>query len=55
VTTCMGLIVAIPVMAAFVFFRNRIDALVSEVEAVVAQMTARLKTLGHRPDRPAES
>lgn len=48
VTTCMGLIVAIPTMTAFALFRNRIDALVGEAEAVVAQLTARFKRLENR-------
>lgn len=46
VTTVEGLVVAIPVMSAFVLLRNRIDALVGEAETVVAQITARLKHLG---------
>jgi len=43
ITTCMGLIIAIPTMTAFVLLRNRIDALVGEAEAVVAQLTSPLR------------
>ncbi|KPJ74638.1 MAG: hypothetical protein AMS14_05165 [Planctomycetes bacterium DG_20] len=52
VTTCMGLIVAIPTMTAFVLLRNRIDALVGEAEAVVAQLTSPFRRLSRRPARP---
>ena len=51
VTTCMGLIVAIPTMTAFVLLRSRIDALVAEAEAVVAQLTAPLRRKPRRTTR----
>ena len=38
VTTCMGLIVAIPVMFFVAFFRNRIDSYVAEAETVVEKL-----------------
>ncbi len=40
VTTLMGLTLAIPSMAAFTYFRNRIDALVSEIALTIADLAA---------------
>ena len=44
VTTVMGLSLAIPSLAAFTYFRNRIDALVVEVAATVEQLTIPLES-----------
>ncbi len=43
VTTVEGLIVAIPSLAAFAVFRNRVDQLVAEVAYVVQHVSAPLK------------
>jgi len=43
VTTVEGLIVAIPSLAAYAFFRNRVDELMAEVAATVQKMFAPLK------------
>ncbi|MEC9372837.1 MAG: MotA/TolQ/ExbB proton channel family protein [Planctomycetota bacterium] len=42
VTTLMGLTLAIPCMAAFTFFRNRIDALATSVAAIIEELTTHL-------------
>jgi len=42
VTTLMGLVVAIPTMVAFSFFRNKIDSLVAEAGSRVEQIMAPL-------------
>jgi biopolymer transport protein ExbB len=42
VTTLMGLVVAIPAMVAFSFFRNKIDSLVAEAGSRVEQIMAPL-------------
>lgn len=44
VTTVMGLSLAIPALAAFTFFRNRIDALVVEAAGIVERLTLPLET-----------
>lgn len=43
VTTCMGLIVAIPTMFFVSFFRNRIDGFVAEMESVVEKVMGRFR------------
>jgi len=43
VTTCLGLIVAIPTMFAVAFFRNRIDSFVAEAESVVEKVMGRFR------------
>ncbi|MDA0836210.1 MAG: MotA/TolQ/ExbB proton channel family protein [Planctomycetota bacterium] len=43
VTTCMGLIVAIPTFCIVSFFRNKLDGLVGEAEATVEHMMSRFK------------
>lgn len=43
VTTVEGLIVAIPSLAAYAFFRNRVDELMAEVAGTVQKMFAPLK------------
>lgn len=43
VTTCMGLVVAIPTMFFVSFFRNRIDGYVAEAEVVVEKLTGRFR------------
>lgn len=42
-TTCLGLIVAIPTMFFVTFFKNKIDSYVAEVEPVVDKMMSRFK------------
>ncbi len=42
VTTLMGLSLAIPATAAFTFFRNRIDALSSELGSSIEELVSRL-------------
>ena len=46
VTTCMGLIVAIPTMCAVSYFRNKIDSLVTEAEAAVEGLMGRFRHAG---------
>jgi biopolymer transport protein ExbB len=54
VTTVEGLIVAIPSLAAFAVFRNRVDHLVAEVAYVAQHVFAPLKrNRGSRPARVA--
>lgn len=43
VTTCLGLVVAIPTMFFVSFFRNRIDAYVAEAEASVERLMGRFR------------
>ena len=43
VTTCMGLVVAIPTMFFVSFFRNRIDGYVAEAETVVEKLMGRFR------------
>lgn len=43
VTTCLGLIVAIPTMFFVAFFRRRIDSLVAEAETVVEKLMGRFR------------
>ncbi|TVQ30587.1 MAG: MotA/TolQ/ExbB proton channel family protein [Phycisphaeraceae bacterium] len=43
VTTLMGLTLAIPCMAAFTYFRNRIDSLASSIAQQVDEMAAHLE------------
>jgi biopolymer transport protein ExbB len=49
VTTCMGLIVAIPTMFFASLFRNRIDGCVSETEAACERLTSGFRTGGPTP------
>jgi biopolymer transport protein ExbB len=53
VTTVEGLIVAIPSLAAFAVFRNRVDHLVAEVTYTVQHAVAPMKRLRIKPPRPA--
>lgn len=46
VTTLMGLILAIPCVALFTFFRNRIDSLGSEAAMEIERLTLHLETAG---------
>lgn len=46
VTTCMGLIVAIPTMFFASLFRNRIDSCVAETEAACERLTSGFRTGG---------
>jgi len=43
VTTCLGLIVAIPTMFFVAFFRNRIDSYVAEAETIVEKLMGHLR------------
>jgi biopolymer transport protein ExbB len=43
VTTCLGLVVAIPTMFFVSFFRNRIDSYVAEAETVVEKLMGRFR------------
>lgn len=43
VTTCMGLIVAIPTMFFATFFRNRIDSFIAEAETIVEKLMGRFR------------
>lgn len=43
VTTCLGLIVAIPTMFFVAFFRNRIDNTISEAEVIVEKLMGRFR------------
>ena len=54
VTTVEGLIVAIPSLAAFAFFRNRVDQLVAEVSYVAQHVFAPLKR-ARAGGQPAQS
>ena len=60
VTTLMGLILAIPCLALFTFFRNRIDAVGSEAALEIERLTLHLESapqigssLGSAPGVPA--
>jgi biopolymer transport protein ExbB len=46
VTTLLGLIVAIPCMALFTYFRNRIDALASEAGGEIERLLLHLEAVG---------
>ncbi len=43
VTTCMGLIVAIPTMFFATYFRNRIDSFIAEAETIVDKLMGRFR------------
>ncbi|NNF41492.1 MAG: MotA/TolQ/ExbB proton channel family protein, partial [Phycisphaerales bacterium] len=49
VTTLMGLILAIPCIALFTFFRNRIDAIGSEAAMEIERLVLYLETAGPTP------
>jgi len=61
VTTLFGLVVAVPAIAAFAFFRNRIDELVAQTSLLAEQifadykraLAARRRALRHKPRRAA--
>ncbi|MFG0329319.1 MAG: MotA/TolQ/ExbB proton channel family protein [Phycisphaerales bacterium] len=55
VTTLMGLMLAIPTMAAFTFLRNRIDAYAAEAAHEIEEMTVPLEPApgSAAPNRPA--
>jgi hypothetical protein len=48
----MGLILAIPCIALFTFFRNRIDALGAEAAMEIERLTLHLESVS-APTRPA--
>ena len=52
VTTILGLIVAIPSLAAFAFFRNRVDELAAEVAYAALHAVAPLKRVRPAAPRP---
>jgi biopolymer transport protein ExbB len=43
VTTCEGLIVAIPVLAVYFYFRNRVNRLLTDTNSVAEELTERFK------------
>lgn len=43
VTTCMGLIVAIPTMFFATYFRNRIDSFIAEAETIVDKLVGKFR------------
>lgn len=49
VTTLMGLILAIPCIALFTYFRNRIDAIASETGMVIERLILYLESPGSGP------
>ena len=55
VTTIMGLSLAIPTQAVVTFFRNRIDALASDVGVVVDALASHLERGGGAQSAPAPS
>ncbi|MHC5027684.1 MAG: MotA/TolQ/ExbB proton channel family protein, partial [Planctomycetota bacterium] len=59
VTTLMGLILAIPCVSLFTFFRNRIDALGAEVSQDIERPTLHLESVATQPraagGRPASA
>jgi biopolymer transport protein ExbB len=46
IATAAGLLVGIPAMAAYAFFRGRVHALISDLEAASTQLLALLSTVG---------
>ncbi|HWB20850.1 MAG TPA: MotA/TolQ/ExbB proton channel family protein [Phycisphaerales bacterium] len=52
VTTLLGLCVAIPAVVLFSFFRNRIDALASEVAQEIERVVIHLESTGGAPSAP---
>jgi len=55
VTTLLGLIVAIPCMALFTFFRNRIDALAGEAGMEIERLLLHLESVGGAVKSPADA
>ncbi len=53
VTTLMGLVLAIPCMAAFTYFRNRIDALAGDIAEIVDELATHLDEGSSRPQQQA--
>jgi biopolymer transport protein ExbB len=45
VTTCLGLIVAVPVLVAYAVFRNRVNTLMHEVGAAASEVIGRFKNV----------
>jgi biopolymer transport protein ExbB len=46
IATATGLLVGIPAMAAYAYFRGRVHALISELEAASTQLLALLSSVG---------
>jgi biopolymer transport protein ExbB len=53
VTTLLGLVLAIPCIALFTFFRNRIDALSSEAGSEIERLALHLEAAGPAGARPS--
>ncbi len=49
ITTVLGLVVAIPCMAAYTYFRNRIDAVSGDIAGVVEELAAHLEETAEPP------
>lgn len=52
ITTAAGLVIGIPAMAAYSFFRGRLQKLISELEAASTLLIAQLDSSMERPPRP---
>jgi len=51
VTTAAGLLIGIPAMAAYSFFRGRVQALISDLESASTHLMAQISAgMGQRPD-----
>lgn len=50
IATAAGLLIGIPSMAAYSFFRGRVQALISDLEGASAHLLALLSTSGLKPD-----
>jgi biopolymer transport protein ExbB len=51
VTTAAGLVIGIPAMAAYAYFRGRVQALISDLEAATTQLMALLSAHFEAPSR----
>jgi biopolymer transport protein ExbB/TolQ len=54
VTTCEGLIVAVPVLLAYAVFRNRVTTLMLEVSAAATDLIDELRGVEITPEMAAE-
>ena len=52
ITTLLGLALAIPCVALFTFFRNRIDAFASEAGMEIERLVLSLESTGNASPRP---
>lgn len=55
VTTLMGLVLAIPTIALFTYFRNRIDAIASEASVEIERLVLYLESAGPMRGAPAKT